>query len=495
MLKSSLLEIIRTFTKEELKSFEDFVRSPYFNKKENVIKLFFEIKKYAPNFTEEKLKKEKVWKALFPKAKYNYGILKNIIHDLNKLAEKFIRLECSEKYEIKTEIDLLEPLFERNILDLLSRKFSSFEKAYSENNLKDLNCESEFIYYNLSNFYDLKSWTEYSYRPDENYKEIQRLSSVYFIYSFLLGCFKRFNNLKSKNLGKHFPNETGFTDSFFENFLHEGIELLMTFARNCSTIKNTNVLNCFYLMYKSVSSANNVENYFNFKHSLKEYGDEMSKSDLLGLYCCLNNSLENLQSPEVNLADEFCDNYKAMMSKDIFLELNGVLREYRFNNFLYYSCNADSYEDALRFITEYLDKIPEISRSSSYNFGMALVHFAKSEFNKSLEFIAKINQNYFDMKHQLKNLILMIYYELNDYDAFLYSLDTNKHFINNNKAVDDNRKESGNIFFNLVSKLFKIKENYNDYECNKINLELSSSFIIQRKWLIEKMEEIRFKGK
>ncbi|MBK9332694.1 MAG: hypothetical protein IPM96_09925 [Ignavibacteria bacterium] len=59
MLKSSLLEIIRTFTKQELIKFEDFVRSPYFNKKENVINLFLEIKKYSPDYENENLKKEK----------------------------------------------------------------------------------------------------------------------------------------------------------------------------------------------------------------------------------------------------------------------------------------------------------------------------------------------------------------------------------------------------------------------------------------------------
>ena len=55
MLKSSLLEILRTFSKQELIKFEDFVRSPYFNKKENFVKLFLEIKKYSPELSDEDL--------------------------------------------------------------------------------------------------------------------------------------------------------------------------------------------------------------------------------------------------------------------------------------------------------------------------------------------------------------------------------------------------------------------------------------------------------
>ena len=90
MLKSSLLEILRTFTKQELIKFEDFVRSPYFNKKENVLKLLLEIKKYSPDFADDNLGKETVWKKLFPDKEYNYGILKNLIFDLNQLADRFM---------------------------------------------------------------------------------------------------------------------------------------------------------------------------------------------------------------------------------------------------------------------------------------------------------------------------------------------------------------------------------------------------------------------
>lgn len=153
MIKSSLLEILRTFSKQELIKFEDFIRSPYFNKNENVLKLFLVIKKYAPAFNDPDLNKEIVWKSLFPGMKYNYGKMKNVIHDLNQLAEKFIRLEHAERNEIRKDYQLLEVLFERNILNLLKRKFSSFEKDYSEEKLRNSNTETEEIYQHLSNAY------------------------------------------------------------------------------------------------------------------------------------------------------------------------------------------------------------------------------------------------------------------------------------------------------------------------------------------------------
>ena len=57
----SLLEILRTFSHDELKKFEDFLSSPYFNKHSGVTLLYKHIKKYAPEFKSPKLEMDEVW--------------------------------------------------------------------------------------------------------------------------------------------------------------------------------------------------------------------------------------------------------------------------------------------------------------------------------------------------------------------------------------------------------------------------------------------------
>lgn len=128
MLKSTLLELIRTFSKEELLKFEDFVRSPYFNKKANVIKLFLEIKKHAPEFKDDGLAKEKLWNDIFPGKEYNYGVMKNFIHDLTWLSEQFILIEQYTGNSLQCEYDLIEAANDRNIPKYTSTKIDQFGK-------------------------------------------------------------------------------------------------------------------------------------------------------------------------------------------------------------------------------------------------------------------------------------------------------------------------------------------------------------------------------
>src|SRR5258706_12075729 len=118
MLKSSLFEIIRTFSKEDLIKFDDFVKSPYHNRNSNVVKLFMAIKKFAPDFKDPKLSKEEVWKKIFPAKEYNYGIMKNLIHDLNKLSLKFLQLQNYLAKEFDSDINLLEQFKLRGLKSL-----------------------------------------------------------------------------------------------------------------------------------------------------------------------------------------------------------------------------------------------------------------------------------------------------------------------------------------------------------------------------------------
>jgi len=101
MLNSTLIEIFKTFEKTDLKRFEDFLKSPYFNKKTNVVALFNIIKTHFPDYKTENLKKETVWKKLYPDKNFNYGVMKNFIHDLTKLAENYLQTQILESGSFK----------------------------------------------------------------------------------------------------------------------------------------------------------------------------------------------------------------------------------------------------------------------------------------------------------------------------------------------------------------------------------------------------------
>ncbi|HEY3252131.1 MAG TPA: hypothetical protein VGK25_13555, partial [Ignavibacteria bacterium] len=125
--KISILEILKTFSKNELKEFEKFIKSPYFIKNLKVspnalFKLYKELLKYYPHFDENKLNKRNLFEKIYPESVYKDEIMRNLISALVRLAEDYMSYSLfkNDEFERKKYLLLnlnkhkLDKLFERH---------------------------------------------------------------------------------------------------------------------------------------------------------------------------------------------------------------------------------------------------------------------------------------------------------------------------------------------------------------------------------------------
>ena len=95
MLSDKLTSLLFTFNKSQLNSFKKYISSPFFNENADLVGLFDTINHHislSNNNGSEKspLKKEKVWKKLFPNKKYTDVQLRRLCSDLTKIAHSFL---------------------------------------------------------------------------------------------------------------------------------------------------------------------------------------------------------------------------------------------------------------------------------------------------------------------------------------------------------------------------------------------------------------------
>ncbi|MEZ4955691.1 MAG: hypothetical protein R2825_19175 [Saprospiraceae bacterium] len=69
MQNTNLLAHLRRFTLHDFRELRKFIRSPYFNQREDVIRLFDHFDTVLNNKKGGSVKKEDVWKAVFSKSK------------------------------------------------------------------------------------------------------------------------------------------------------------------------------------------------------------------------------------------------------------------------------------------------------------------------------------------------------------------------------------------------------------------------------------------
>ena len=152
---------MQTFSREELDRFEDFLKSPYHNKKSGVVKLFNEVKKYYPDFIDINMDKENLWKQLYPEKEYNYGVIKNLIHDFTKLSEDFITIKFFQSNKLLFNVELCGALTERKSNELLKKKISYFFKNFNDEFLMNSQIDILDFYFFSKKICDSNIWVSH----------------------------------------------------------------------------------------------------------------------------------------------------------------------------------------------------------------------------------------------------------------------------------------------------------------------------------------------
>lgn len=489
MHNSTILEILRTFNENEIKIFEEFLSSPYFNKQTAVVKLYKQIKKYAPEFSSPRLNKEKVWEAIYKNKQYNYGLFKNYIYDLTKLAEKFVMYESIKKENLHSQFSFLESLFDRQINDLFESKFNSLNKKINQlHKNSDIEAKDKFeflskIYLLKSNFSDL--FSRHSSIGDE-FKQHSVFRISLLLYSVLETSINAVNlSLKNFYDKDNDPVLLFVRKADSENLINELLNILKK-----EQTGNYEIINVYYKYYLSISDNDSIEKYLDFKDALVRNAPGFSKPDQHNLYSGLRNTVVNLASPEINKGKEFLDITKLMMKDDLVISKDGIMNEITFVSEIQTACSLGDAEFIEEFTDKFVRHLPKASRDNMKKFAMAHLYFARNEFERSLEQMLTIRYDLFGVKFYLKNLQMMIYYEFNDYDSFVLLLDSYRHFLNNNRSVTEDWRKTQAVLLRFLTRLFNLKGNYDEFEMKRLKQDISSSIVLKKQWLLRKIEEL-----
>lgn len=97
MRPEKLFQSLRLLSKEEIRHFRKFVKSPYFNSNKTLIRLADYVVQFHPDFSDKKLEKPAVWKKLKTGKPFSASFLTNRMSDLNKLVTRFLVVQSIEK--------------------------------------------------------------------------------------------------------------------------------------------------------------------------------------------------------------------------------------------------------------------------------------------------------------------------------------------------------------------------------------------------------------
>ena len=115
-ISGKFIEILKTFSEEELKDFKIWLNSAWCNTNKNLPKLLEKLKKYHPDFDHKLLTKERLFKQVMPGKKYSVYWLNNLMHQAYIQAKRFLMSRRLFREEA-LQTDLLTQEFQDRSLD------------------------------------------------------------------------------------------------------------------------------------------------------------------------------------------------------------------------------------------------------------------------------------------------------------------------------------------------------------------------------------------
>ncbi|MBP8917435.1 MAG: hypothetical protein KBD42_14150 [Chitinophagales bacterium] len=472
MQNTQLQEVLQKFMKKDLKTFSDYLRSPYFTKKITLLSFWEEIKEFAPDFEISELQKQQICEKISGKI-FSDSYYRNLCSDMleiviNYLAEEEFHNAPHDIAQFRNEALLKAGLFnllEKNIkqTDLLIDKsqLPHPKKLYQKIRIDD---------------YTINLHIRRNRNKHENITKLMLdVDRPKKIMDYALGksLLHILNHIRASKIVKE-----KFDYSFVEHYLY-------IYEKGLTS--NDSFVNAYYLATK-IAITGNEEFYFKLKEILFEDDQSLPANDSANLFVVLIDFVfPRGETGERKWLNEMFEIYDFRLNKN-FWKLHADFAYTSLLNIIQTSLILGKIQYAEEVIEKYGPLISASVRSHIINLCNAWISFYKGEAEAAHQYLIPIESENIVIKYSLRTLQAMIYFEKGEFQVLHSYIDSFKHFINyNSETIEGVIKTSGLTFCNLMNLMIKLKLDPDQKNADKLRKEILESEFLMKEWFLKQV--------
>ncbi|HLT23845.1 MAG TPA: hypothetical protein VK004_01850, partial [Ignavibacteria bacterium] len=481
-------DILRTFEGDEFKKLGKFLDSPYFKHPRDLVPIYNALKPYYPEFSDPSLTKQSLFNRLYPGKNFgdtkSESLMKTLLSDLFKASREFLVYLGLERDKNRRKYYMLDQLRERKLYKQFEKEFTDTDTSIEDAGSLDLNALID--YFNAENLgiaYHIEMGN-----ASEVFKSM--LSGTDFI--MLLAMIKAYRNTDIKHLTSAF--NTPYKDNLADKVLAklDSEKLLADLAESGSDLYPYIAVN--YYIHLMNKYPDEFEYYYKAKNLLFKHVMQFSRTEkyvlfsILASYCSRKSGREHVERFS---AEEFELN---KMTLELGIYRYSEKDDFQINNFRNMVLTAlDVHEiDWLeKFIEKYSRELNPKYRKNMKEYSLAQLYFARGEYERSLEEIAKIKYNYLFFQLDLKYLTFKNYYEMNYLEEADSVLNAISRYISTTKDISESFRNRGTSFVKFARELLRRKSEKNSTDIDLLLKKImNDEEVNSRQWLVEKVDEI-----
>lgn len=476
---TNVIQLLKTLSKDEFTEFEKFVISPYFNRKIKVTELFYILKKFHPDFKAPDIKRENIFEVLYSGKKFNYGVLKNLFHELNKLGEKFLELKGFEEDEFERRMQLGKELIKRELFTANEKNIKATQSLL--NNRADSSGER---FLKLYRFEKTKYYQEYFRSGDKDFSKkrisenfMQRESYIRQFYLITL----------SDLLGEIIAENMIFKSKVPVEISEKAV---LFFKENVDSDNPALKLRAHKLM---LELNNDDESQYTVTKELISKNEEFLRNDKEFAYNFFITVLNFINYRLLEGHDEYYYDAFEVLARLVEYDILSVFNKIPlvlFREILKVSIKTEKFDFAEEFFNKFKGRIETESLDSEYNRYKSQEFFQKKEFEKSLEHLSSVKFGDVNIKWSIHVLTVKNYLELRRFAETGDAINAARQFIRYNRNFMEKSYESRERFLKVMEKIIRLMDSTDNSDAEYLMDEISRSNFVDRNWCLEKLRNI-----
>lgn len=484
MKESNLIQLLKSLSARELKDFEKFIASPYFNKGRNLMPYFKILIKTLSD--KNSSSQEFYFRKLYPAKAYDSkakAYINKLNSELLKLAEEYlIVLYYSESYTDK-RIALHKMLNKKHLSEYNIKEITKTKNQFN------ISCEDEYYFHYATMLNSLETDLYLNMNNMKKYRELRtedrllirsHFLVLYWFEKMLFVTFKEQFNYETKGLTK------------FDSKITPEAELEVLEELRKENPRSFKIAEVYYLLKEAFINLGEETKYEKAK-------DAALKNFDLFAYAAKHNLLVMLEAIIIFSEKKHGAEWKQkkfdikmiMLEHEVFSFMEGDMYYLNYDNIVKLLLDSGELTKAEDFIKNHTSKLPVMHRENCKNMALAWVHLYKKDFNKALKFNANVKHDVFSQRTYSKLINVLCYYELGEYELTLSSCASFQKYLADNPTMNPEITLEYNNFVTGMKLLVDAIYNKNGDTQLKFKKFLAENEIIYRKkWLLEKISEL-----
>lgn len=455
-----------TLTKKEIRFLSRFIRSPFFNQQEDLVRFLDLLVEYRQDL---KLipSKEKVHARLFSGQAYEDTKIRLLMSKLHKLIEHFLAYQEFFSDEVNPRILLSGAYRKRGLTQHFQRTVRETQQIQEKKAFRHAEFYDEQYRLQLEEY----KWLANSRRTEE--LRLQEISTTVDI-SYL--------SLKLRQTCFLLAHQRVYKIEYDFGMLPE----VITYIER-KNLLHIPAIAIYYYCYQSLVRPEEEYSFQQFKLLILENTRKFPPDEIKDLLIlAINYCIKKLNDGQLSYAREGLDLYKKGLEEEFIIE-NGQLSRFTYNNVVGMGLWVKEFNWVEQFINEYQNSLDKSYQESTYHFNLARLEYTRQNYHDALLHLQRAE--YKDLLNNLiaKTLQIKIYYELGEFDLLESHLDTLKTFIRRKKVMGYHRKNYLNIVH--FTKKLLTTNTYN----NKMRKELYQAIemeeiLTEKNWLLAQLK-------